>query len=57
MGKAKRLKEARRLAERTTEHLPDAKYDTVTRTTRQLGECTKGAYRALKKGKVQRVES
>lgn len=62
MGKAKRLKAARRLAERTTEHLPDHKLiclDKVktlnTAGTLRLGECTKGAYKALKKGKVKRV--
>ena len=62
MGKAKRLKAARRLAERTTEHLPDHKLvcrDTIktinTSGTLRLGECTKGAYKALKRNKVQRL--
>lgn len=61
MGKKKRLKELRRLAERTTQHLPDvtieqSKIKTInTQGTVRLGECTKGAYKALKKGKVRRT--
>lgn len=56
MGRKAKLKELRRLAERATAHMPDEKYDTVTRTTKRLGECTKGAYKALKKNQVQRAE-
>lgn len=63
MGKKKHLKQLRRLAERTTQHLPDHKLmclDKVktlnTAGTLRLGECTKGAYKALKRNKVKRVE-
>ena len=61
MGKKSKLKELRRLAERTTKHLPEyvTKSPTVktlnTMGTITLGECTKGAYRALKRGKVRKV--
>lgn len=65
MGKKKRLKELRRLAERTTDHLPSEAYreqkapvQTLgTKPTRKLGECTKGAYKALKRGKYERIVS
>lgn len=65
MGRKKRLKELRRLAERTTAHLPVEKYDEQkapvqtlgTKSTRRLGECTKGAYKALKRNKVERIVS
>ncbi|AIM40707.1 hypothetical protein N22_005 [Idiomarinaceae phage 1N2-2] len=63
MGKAAKLKELRRLARRTTKHLPEHELtanDRVktinTQGTQRLGECTRGAYKALKKGKVRRVE-
>lgn len=65
MGKAAKLKKLRRLVERTTAHLPAEKYDEHkapvqtlgTKPTRRLGECTKGAYKALKRNKVERIVS
>lgn len=63
MGKAKRLREARQLARRTTEHLPEHKLESndkvktiSTSGTQRLGECTRGAYKALKRGKVRIVK-
>jgi len=47
---SKKAKQIRRRAKKLTQHLPDIGY-TQTKTTR-LGECTRGAYRALKSGRV-----
>ena len=63
MGKAAKLKKLRRLAERATQHLPGELYTEQrapvqtlgTKPTRKLGECTKGAYKALKRGRVNVV--
>ena len=43
---AKKAKALRKKAKKYTQHLPDIDY-TPTVTTR-LGECTRGAYKALK---------
>ena len=51
MGKATKLKKLRRLAERATKHLDAETYTEAP--TRKLGECTKGAYKALKSGKFK----
>lgn len=48
---AKKAKQLRQHARRRTQHLPDHSY-TETPTTR-LGECTRGAYKALKSGKFK----
>ena len=45
---AKKAKALRKQARKYTQHLPDVEY-TETVTAR-LGECTKGAYKALKSG-------
>jgi hypothetical protein len=50
---AKAAKKLRRLAEKYTQHLPELSYH--DQKTKRLGECTKGAYKALKNGGVQRV--
>lgn len=61
MGRKSKLKELRRLAERTTKHLPEyvtksSQVKTLnTMGTVTLGECTKGAYKALKRNRVKRV--
>lgn len=47
---AKRAKALRRQARQYTQHLPE-----VTYHDGRLGECTRGAYQALKAGKVRRV--
>ena len=44
---AKAAKRLRRQAKQYTQHLPE-----VTYSGNRLGECTKGAYRALKRGRV-----
>lgn len=62
MGRKAKLKKLRRDAERYTQHLPDyatksSKVKTIgTQGTVQLGECTRGAYKALKRGKVRRID-
>lgn len=48
---AKKAKQLRQQARRRTQHLLDCTY-TETGTTR-LGECTRGAYKALKSGKFK----
>lgn len=47
---AKQAKRLRRKAEKCTEQLPTQTY--IKSKTKRLGECTKGAYKALKKGRV-----
>lgn len=47
---AKRAKAIRRKAEKYTEHLPELSIKSNGKTT-VLGECKRGAYKALKKGK------
>lgn len=44
---AKQAKRLRRQAKQYTQHLPDVIY-----TGTRLGECTRGAYKALKRGRV-----
>lgn len=44
---AKQAKRLRRQARKYTEHLPEVAY-----TDNRLGECTKGAYKALKRNRV-----
>jgi len=51
MGRAAKLKKVRRRAEELTKHLPAYERDGT-----RLGECTRGAYKALKRGKFRRVE-
>ena len=48
---AKKAKQARRMARKYTEHLPDTDYTGTT--TAKLGECTRGAYKALKSGRFK----
>ncbi len=43
---AKKAKQLRRRARRLTQHLNEAEY--IEGKTVRLGECTKGAYKALK---------
>ena len=47
---AKQAKRLRRKAEGYTGHLPDSAY--IKTKQNRLGECTRGAYKALKKGRV-----
>ena len=47
---SKKAKALRRQARQYTQHLPDVAY-----AHGRLGECTRGAYQALKAGKVRRV--
>ena len=47
---AKKAKALRKQAKRYTPHLPDYAYS-QTPTTR-LGECTRGAYKALKRNRL-----
>jgi hypothetical protein len=50
---AKKAKALRKAAEKYTKHLPDVSY-----TDGRLGECTRGAYRALKRQRwIDRRES
>lgn len=63
MGRKAKLKKLRRAAEKYTKHLPDYELkapDKVkalnTKGTQVLGECTRGAYKALKRGKVRRID-
>lgn len=44
---AKKAKAARRKARSMTDHLPDVVY-----SKGRLGECTRGAYQAIKEGRV-----
>lgn len=44
---SKKAKALRRQAKQYTQHLPEVAYKDG-----KLGECTKGAYRALKRGRV-----
>lgn len=48
---AKKAKAARRKARSLTQHLPEHNWLTQHGTHR-LGECTRGAYRAIKEGRV-----
>ena len=48
---AKKAKKLRRQADKYTPHLDHTRY--IPGKTARLGECTKGAYRALKSGKVR----
>lgn len=47
---AKRAKALRRRARQATQHLPEAYY--CGKQTKRLGECRRGAYQALKTGRV-----
>ena len=51
---AKKAKAARRDAKRLTAHLPEHNWLTP-HGTHQLGECQRGAYKALKRGAVHHV--
>lgn len=56
MGRATKLKALRKTARESTKHLASETYEQKhTITQRKLGECTKGAYRALKAGRVKVV--
>lgn len=46
---AKKAKALRRAAHQFTENLPDRSYSDSS--TKRLGECTRGAYQALKSGR------
>lgn len=48
---AKAAKKARREAARLTAHLPEHKWLKLG-STQHLGECQRGAYQAIKRGKV-----
>ena len=50
---AKKAKQLRKRARELTEHLPEQNYRNGK--TVLLGECTKGAYKALKTGKYNNV--
>ena len=59
MGRKSKLKAIRRDAERYTAHLPDITYHdgkTIKTGAVILGECTRGAYKALKRGKVRKID-
>ena len=47
---AKKARRLRQQARKYTPHLPEVSYQDG-----RLGECTRGAYRALKSGQVRRV--
>jgi hypothetical protein len=47
---AKKAKALRRRARQLTEHLPERL--TIDGKTERLGECKRGAYKALKEGRV-----
>ena len=46
---AKKAKALRKQAIKYTQHLPETEYTTTA--TARLGECTRGAYKALKTGR------
>ncbi len=50
---AKKAKQLRKRARELTKHLPDIDYR--QEQTVRLGECTKGAYKALKTGDYRHV--
>lgn len=50
---AKKAKRLRKRAQELTRHAPDTIYHNTK--TQRLGECTKGAYRALKSGRFTHV--
>jgi len=50
---AKKAKALRKRARNATQHMPDLAYETGK--TLRLGECSRGAYKALKKGAVEYV--
>lgn len=51
---SKKAKKARRMAKQLTQHLPERKYLSGDKNKMTvLHGCTKGAYKAIKKGKVK----
>ena len=52
MGRKSELRAMRKKARDATEGLDLINHRFVNARTKTLGECTKGAYKALKKGKV-----
>lgn len=52
MGRKSELRALRKKARDATEGLDYENHRFVNARTKTLGECTKGAYKALKKGKV-----
>ena len=57
MGRATKLKQLRKKAREATSHLDAESYRHTNAMTKTLGECTKGAYKALKAGSVKIASS